>query len=153
MRLFNVYHDGAEFRETGNMGDADIIPILCPPTFEPEREVLDITGSWHPSLVRSANLALHYPGADIVAGILGLRHPDAEDVRNGRVSAGNTVLWRMTQLAKTKAQRDLGVDSYEGTGPLGPFAPGVALQRRGRNGAPVAVRNGQVQTVTPWQQL
>lgn len=152
-RVFNILRDKRYLVDNGNLGDADIIAAVMPPGWRPQRNVMDITGRWAPGIVRMGNPAPHYPNAGLIAQELNLRHASADEIRRGRVSTGNTVLWRMTQLPKTKDQADLGVDAHEGSGPLRGFYPGKALQRRGRAGPPVENRGGVKQTVTPYQQL
>jgi hypothetical protein len=152
-RLVDMRTDAAAIRDSGSLGDADIIPVVAPPGWYPQREIMDITGQFHPSLVRGTNGVRHYPLADMIAATLGLQHASVEDIRMGRVNSSNTLCWRMTQLPKTKAQEELGVDQHEGTGPLGAFYPGAAQQRRGLGGPLVEAQNGKRQTITPYQAL
>ncbi len=138
-------------RDWKNMG---MICILCPPGYRNSFQVIDFTGHFPADLVPSSpNEPVHYPNADVVQNILHVNHEvnGSNGLWNMQAMGNNTFLWQMQQRPRHDAARKAGINEYEGAGPLGPFAPGVAAQRRGETGPPVEVRQAQRQTVTLFQ--
>ena len=136
-------------RDPLNMG---MIAILCPPHFRINLPVIDFTGHFPEELVPSGmKKEPHYPTAAVVSNILRVEHGDVDSARTMQVLGENTLLWQMQQRPRTKAAADVGINNYEGVGPLGAFAPGSAAQRRGETGPPVAIRNAEQQIYTPFQ--